>query len=45
MDDFTKRVMEKDPGEKEFHQAVKEVLVSVKPVLDRNPEYQKSSGT
>ena len=43
MDDFTKRVMEKDPSEKEFHQAVKEVLVSVKPVLDRNPEYRRAA--
>ena len=43
MDDFTKRGMEKDPGEKEFHQAVKEVLVSVKPVLDRNPEYRRAA--
>ena len=43
MDNFTKRVMEKDPGEKEFHQAVKEVLVSVKPVLDRNPEYRRAA--
>ncbi|MDH3390255.1 MAG: NADP-specific glutamate dehydrogenase [Desulfobulbaceae bacterium] len=43
MDDFTKRVMEKDPGEKEFHQTVKEVLVSVKPVLDRNPEYRRAA--
>ena len=43
MDDFTKRVMGKDPGEKEFHQAVKEVLVSVKPVLDRNPEYRRAA--
>ena len=39
MDDFTKKVMEKDPDEKEFHQAVEEVLLSVKPVLDRHPEY------
>ena len=43
MDDFTKRVMEKDPGEKEFHQAVKEVLVSVQPVLERNPEYRRAA--
>jgi len=40
MDDFMKKVEEKDPGEKEFHQAVKEVLLSVKPVLDRHPEYR-----
>lgn len=30
----------KDPFEKEFHQAVTEVVESVKPVLDKNPEYR-----
>ncbi|THB77112.1 MAG: NADP-specific glutamate dehydrogenase [Desulfobacteraceae bacterium] len=30
----------KDPYEKEFHQAVSEVVESVKPVLDKNPEYR-----
>ena len=30
----------RDPFEKEFHQAVHEVVESVKPVLDRNPEYR-----
>jgi glutamate dehydrogenase (NADP+) len=30
----------RDPGEREFHQAVKEVLGTVKPVLDRNPQYR-----
>lgn len=30
----------KDPYEKEFHQAVHEVVESVKPVLDKNPEYR-----
>ena len=39
MDDFIKKVKEKDPGEKEFHQAVEEVLAAVRPVLDRHPEY------
>ena len=34
-------IEDRDPGEKEFHQAVKEVLESVKPVLERNPEYRK----
>ena len=43
MDDFMNKVEEKDPGEKEFHQAVKEVLISVKPVLDRNPEYRREA--
>jgi glutamate dehydrogenase (NADP+) len=30
----------RDPFEKEFHQAVTEVVESVKPVLDRNAEYR-----
>ena len=30
----------RDPYEKEFHQAVHEVTESVKPVLDKNPEYR-----
>ncbi|HNQ84887.1 MAG TPA: NADP-specific glutamate dehydrogenase, partial [Deltaproteobacteria bacterium] len=30
-----------NPGEKEFLQAVSEVVKSVKPVLDRHPEYRK----
>jgi glutamate dehydrogenase (NADP+) len=33
-------VTARDPFEKEFHQAVTEVVGSVKPVLDRNPEYR-----
>jgi len=41
MTDILKLLEAKDPGEKEFHQAVKEVVESVKPVLDRNPEYRK----
>ncbi|KPK35237.1 MAG: glutamate dehydrogenase [Nitrospira bacterium SG8_35_1] len=43
MDDFIQKIKEKDPGEKEFHQAVAEVLESVKPVLERNPEYQRAA--
>jgi glutamate dehydrogenase (NADP+) len=35
-------VKSKDPNEKEFHQAVGEVMESVKPVLDRNPQYRKA---
>ncbi len=31
-------VSARDPYEKEFHQAVHEVVESVKPVLDKNPE-------
>ncbi len=30
----------RDPVEKEFHQAVTEVIDSVKPVLGKKPEYR-----
>ena len=33
-------VTNRDPNEKEFHQAVSEVLQSVAPVLEKNPEYR-----
>jgi glutamate dehydrogenase (NADP+) len=36
------RVIAKNPGEKEFHQAVTEVLESLEPVLKARPEYAKS---
>ncbi len=32
----------RDPDQKEFHQAVGEVLESIKPVLDKRPEYRKA---
>jgi glutamate dehydrogenase (NADP+) len=32
-------VLQRNPGEVEFHQAVKEVLDSLEPVLKRHPEY------
>ncbi|MCP3952906.1 MAG: NADP-specific glutamate dehydrogenase [Desulfobacterales bacterium] len=35
-------VKDRDPHEKEFHQAVNEVLASVQPVLERNPEYRSA---
>ncbi len=34
-------VKERDPLEKEFHQAVQEVIDTVEPVLERNPQYLK----
>ncbi len=40
MDTIMDIVTARDPYEKEFHQAVTEVVGSVKPVLDRNPEYR-----
>jgi len=43
MSDIFRVIKDKDPGEKEFHQAVKEVLDSVQSVLDRNPEYRQAA--
>jgi glutamate dehydrogenase (NADP+) len=37
MSDILQIIKARDPGEREFHQAVKEVMGTVKPVLDRNP--------
>lgn len=33
------RVIDRNQGEKEFHQAVREVLESLEPVVERHPEY------
>ena len=41
MSDILKLVIAKDPEQKEFHQAVKEVIESVQPVLDRNLQYRE----
>jgi len=35
-------VKRKNPGEKEFHQAVEEVLITLAPALEKHPEYIKS---
>jgi glutamate dehydrogenase (NADP+) len=40
MSDILQLVKEKDPAQPEFHQAVTEVVASIKPVLDQNPEYR-----
>ncbi len=42
MSDIMQLVMDKDPQEREFHQAVSEVMEAVKPVLDQNPVYQQA---
>ncbi|HJO62128.1 MAG TPA: Glu/Leu/Phe/Val dehydrogenase dimerization domain-containing protein, partial [Desulfobacterales bacterium] len=42
MDEILQMVINKDPNEKEFHQAVSEILSSVKPVLEKNPEYRQT---
>ncbi|MFP4661003.1 MAG: NADP-specific glutamate dehydrogenase [Halanaerobiales bacterium] len=39
---ITKKVIEKNPNEPEFHQAVKEVLESIEPVLERHPEFEEA---
>ena len=36
------KVKAKNPGEKEFHQAVFEVVSSIMPVVEQNPKYQKA---
>lgn len=40
--DVINRVIEKNPGEPEFHQAVREVLESLEPVIDKHPEYREA---
>ena len=40
MSDIMDLVIAKDPGQKEFHQAVLEVTESIQPALDRHPEYR-----
>ena len=39
---FMEKVMEKNPGEKEFHQAVQEFTESVMPFIEKNPKYKKA---
>jgi glutamate dehydrogenase/leucine dehydrogenase len=36
------KVVARNPGEKEFHQAVEEVAVSLMPFIAKNPKYQKA---
>ncbi len=42
MEDIVRLIMDRDPGENEFHQAVREVFESVRPVLEANPAYRKA---
>ncbi len=39
LQDFMAKVIAKNPGEKEFHQAVEEVVASLVPFLNANPKY------
>ncbi|MBP5582519.1 MAG: glutamate dehydrogenase, partial [Bacteroidales bacterium] len=40
LNDFMAKVIAKNPGETEFHQAVHEVVHSILPFLDENPKYK-----
>ncbi|HEY6643309.1 NADP-specific glutamate dehydrogenase [Povalibacter sp.] len=39
IEEIYREVIRRNPGEAEFHQAVKEVLETLGPVLDKHPEY------
>ncbi|HNU35479.1 MAG TPA: Glu/Leu/Phe/Val dehydrogenase dimerization domain-containing protein, partial [Methanomassiliicoccales archaeon] len=40
--DLMEKIVAKNPGEKEFHQAVNEVFESLEPVLKQHPEFVKA---
>jgi len=40
IDEFMSRVIEKNHGETEFHQAVREVVESIMPFIEKHPKYQ-----
>lgn len=42
IEDFMAIVMAKNAGETEFHQAVREVVESVMPFIEKNPKYQEA---
>ena len=43
MENILSSIVQRDPQEKEFHQAVHEVAYSVRPVLERNPEFRRQA--
>ena len=42
LNDLMERVIKRNPGEPEFHQAVREVLESLEPVIEQSPQYVTS---
>ncbi len=42
VDTFMAEVIAKNPEQREFHQAVREVVESLLPVIDKHPEYRKA---
>jgi glutamate dehydrogenase (NADP+) len=43
VEEFMNYVKEKNPGQPEFHQAVLEVIESIWPVIQKNPQYQAAN--
>ena len=43
MEQILELIQSRDPEQNEFHQAVEEVVETVKPVLERNPEYRQQA--
>ncbi len=43
MEKIISEIIQRDPEQNEFHQAVHEVLETVRPVLERNPEYRRQA--
>lgn len=39
---FMSKIIAKNPGESEFHQAVEEVVESIYPIIEENPKYKKA---
>ena len=42
LQDVFSQVVKRNQNEPEFHQAVKEVLETLEPVISKNPEYEKA---
>jgi glutamate dehydrogenase (NADP+) len=42
VDAFMEKIIAKNPAEKEFHQAVREVVESIMPVIEKHPKYAKA---
>jgi glutamate dehydrogenase (NADP+) len=42
IDTFMQNLIARNPGEKEFHQAVQEVVTCIMPFIDKNPKYKKA---
>lgn len=43
LEELYQKVVERDPAQPEFHQAVQEVLESLEVVLEKHPEYRKAN--